>query len=109
MVAHINTLKSDSPDLNQPEPKSLIIQNQSLPPYYQPASDCLENKFHWRNIDSLRLLVQIGLTFIIVGLCIGKLTVEDRDKALYWGGIMSIVGWWMPSPGASKSSSGLDK
>ncbi len=109
MVAHTNTFEPDCSDSSQLEQNFITTPNHSLFTDSQPVNVCIENRFHWQNIDSLRLLVQIGLTFIIVGLCIGKLTVDKQDKALYWGGIMSIVAWWMPSPGASKSLSGAGK
>lgn len=108
MVAHINTFKSDELDLKHSE-KSLPAEHHSLPAYPQTVNSFVGSMFHWRSIESLRLLVQIGLTFIVLSLCIGKLAMEDRDKALYWGGIMSIVAWWMPSPGATNSPSGSDK
>ncbi|MBF2028664.1 MAG: hypothetical protein IGS48_18185 [Oscillatoriales cyanobacterium C42_A2020_001] len=106
MVAHIDTFKSDKLSLNHSEKSA--VEHYSLSAYPHRGTNFGENSFHWRSIESLRLLVQIGLTFIVLSLCIGKLTVEDQDKALYWGGITSIVAWWMPSPGASKSGSELD-
>ncbi|HEY9696923.1 MAG TPA: hypothetical protein V6D10_06655 [Trichocoleus sp.] len=24
---------------------------------------------------------------------------EDKNQALFWSGITSIIAWWMPSPG----------
>lgn len=59
--------------------------------------------FDWRKLDSLRLLVQISLTFMLLVFCLSRMTSEKDDKALYWGGIMSIVAWWMPSPGSGTS------
>jgi len=62
--------------------------------------------FCWREIDSLKFVMQVLLTLSVLTLCVGKLvtsTITD-DKALYWGGITGIMAWWMPSPGSKPST-----
>jgi hypothetical protein len=50
-------------------------------------------------------MVQIILTLVVLMFCVGKLAFDDRDKALYWGGVMSLMAWWMPSPGTTSTTS----
>ncbi|NJP08255.1 MAG: hypothetical protein HC866_01255 [Leptolyngbyaceae cyanobacterium RU_5_1] len=78
----------------------------------QPA-DCVdEDVFDWKRIDSLKFVIQVCLSVVILGLCIGKLTVgsqSDSDKALYWGGITGLIAWWMPSPSITRSATKSEK
>lgn len=69
------------------------------------ASVPYEDAFYWRKTESLRLVVQIALTFGILLMCTGKLIFneESQNKALYWSGITSLIAWWMPSPGSSSN------
>jgi hypothetical protein len=48
--------------------------------------------------------MQIILSLAILSLCAGKLIFQENkvEKALYWGGITSVLAWWMPSPGTTK-------
>ncbi len=65
-----------------------------------------DEMFDWKKMDSLRFVVQVGFSLIVLSLCIGKLTLpnqNDHDQALYWGGITGLLAWWMPSPGNSKT------
>ncbi len=51
--------------------------------------------------DAWRFSAQFLFSFIVLVFCLCKLsgTADDRDNALYWGGITGILAWWMPSPG----------
>jgi hypothetical protein len=71
----------------------------------RPNANSQNPSFPWHDRETLRMFVQISLTLLILVFCMGKLTANDSDKALYWGGITSIIAWWMPSPGGSSSSS----
>ena len=95
----------------QPDLRLAIAERRSASTP-RPLSDYpYPNWFHWRKTESLRLVTQIALTFIVLTLCIGKLATndDDKDKALYWGGITSLVAWWMPSPGSSTNATSEPK
>jgi hypothetical protein len=54
--------------------------------------------------EFFKFIFQCVLTLVILGFCIIQLANGGRDgqgknDALYWGGITSILAWWMPSPG----------
>jgi hypothetical protein len=56
-------------------------------------------------MESLKFLVQVALSAVILTVCAWNLPrVEGSDKAIYWGGISSILAWWTPSPATSKSA-----
>lgn len=60
---------------------------------------CNSDTFDWRKMESLKFLVQISLSAIVLTTCLWQLPrVEGSDKAIYWGGISSILAWWTPSP-----------
>lgn len=55
--------------------------------------------------DAFRLGVQFLFSFIVLLFCVYKMASsqdEQSNNAVYWGGITSILAWWMPSPGAGK-------
>lgn len=58
-----------------------------------------------QNQDFVKFVFQGLLTVIVLSFCIFQLASSSRDggknDALYWGGITSILAWWMPSPGSS--------
>jgi len=65
------------------------------------ASLCSEELFSWRKPKSLQLAMQMGLSLAIVLFCGAQIVahdLRDEDVSLYWGGIVGILGWWMPSP-----------
>jgi len=70
-----------------------------------PLKESPQDYFIWRKTESLRFMVQIILTLVVLMFCVGKLAFDDRDKALYWGGVMSLMAWWMPSPGTTSTTS----
>lgn len=68
-----------------------------------------EGEFSFRNLDSLKFVMQIVITFFMLMLCWNGLHHEnDNTRALYWGGLTGIIGWWMPSPGSFKGNSDSD-
>lgn len=73
----------------------------------QNTSPSSEELFSWRKPKSLQLAMQIGLSLAVVLFCGGQIIVHDlknKDVSLYWGGIVGILAWWMPSPTNSNSS-----
>lgn len=69
-----------------------------------------EEEFNFRNLDSLRFLMQIIITLFMLGMCWSGLQTKDEStRALYWGGLTGIIGWWMPSPGGFRSASDSKK
>lgn len=52
--------------------------------------------------DLFRFVVQVAFSAMVLGFCINQLAIGARDgknDAIYWGGVTSILAWWMPSPG----------
>ncbi|WP_292852478.1 hypothetical protein [Nostoc sp. NMS8] len=60
-----------------------------------------ERKF---NQEAWRFSVQVFFSSIVLGLCIFKLGSPDNDKnvALYWGGLSSVLAYWLPSLGQTR-------
>ena len=59
------------------------------------------------NIYFLRFCVQVGfssavLTFCIYQLLTGGIARDGKDGAIYWGGLTTILGWWMPTPASGR-------
>lgn len=94
-----------APGATYPETESVASASRDRIPDLKTFNDLAgKDLFDWRKVESLRLVVQISLTLMLVTFCLVKLahsSHQDSDKALYWGGIMSIVAWWMPSPGSA--------
>ncbi|WP_373530747.1 hypothetical protein [Nostoc sp.] len=53
------------------------------------------------NQEAWRFGVQVLFSGIVMGLCIFKLgsPADDKNVALYWGGLSSVLAYWLPSPG----------
>ncbi len=54
--------------------------------------------------DLFRFIVQVCFSAIVLVFCIHELAVggqtkDGKNDAIYWGGVTSILAWWMPSPG----------
>jgi hypothetical protein len=52
--------------------------------------------------DLFRFVVQVAFSATVLSFCINQLAVGAKDgknDAIYWGGVTSILAWWMPSPG----------
>jgi hypothetical protein len=58
-----------------------------------------EEEFNLRKTESIRLVLQTGISFIVLIFCMGQLLIKTTNTALYWSGITTIIAWWMPSPG----------
>lgn len=58
------------------------------------------------NQDFLKFIVQVSFSALVLMFCLGKMAVatEDKNQALFWSGITSIIAWWMPSPGNGNSN-----
>ncbi|MEH2328171.1 hypothetical protein [Nostoc sp.] len=57
------------------------------------------------NQDVWRFGVQVFFSSIVLGLCIFKLgspAEEDKNIALYWGGLSGVLAYWLPSPGQTR-------
>ncbi len=55
--------------------------------------------------EKVRLSMQVAFSSIILCFCLFKLSNpnDSQSSALYWGGVTSVLAWWMPSPGGSSS------
>jgi hypothetical protein len=96
-------------------PESLQCQDQSVASLSSEAKlqSALqipyEDRFDLRKMDSLKFLVQVIITIVMLSLCVFSLHKEEADKAIYWGGITGVIAWWMPSPGSSKAANSGEK
>ncbi|MBD2439150.1 hypothetical protein [Nostoc sp. FACHB-110] len=57
------------------------------------------------NQDAWRFGVQVFFSGVVLALCIFKIAVttdQDKNIALYWGGLSSVLAYWLPSPGQTK-------
>jgi len=59
--------------------------------------------FHWNDIHSLRFVIQIFFSSIILVFCLLQLATskDAKNDAIYWGGVTGILALWMPSPSSS--------
>jgi hypothetical protein len=83
---------------NSPGPQPLTTSNVSEP-------------FSWKDIHSLRFIVQIIFSGVILIFCLTQLASandshnnDHKDNAIYWGGVTGILALWMPSPSSTCSS-----
>lgn len=98
MVANVQNFPTRSNSIDEVSPTEQLTFTQ------QPSVTDDSDVFAWRKVESLRFVVQVGFSVLIVGFCLGKLSdlgasPDSSDKAIYWGGLTSIVAWWMPTPG----------
>jgi hypothetical protein len=71
------------------------------------ASPSPQDPFSWKDIHSLRFVIQVVFSSIILGFCIFQLSNGDRNsknEALYWSYLTGIVAWWMPSPAIGRGN-----
>ncbi|MCC5640374.1 hypothetical protein LC593_31985 [Nostoc sp. CHAB 5844] len=55
--------------------------------------------------NAWRFGVQVAFSAAVLGLCIVQLVSKpsnDQNTALYWGGVTSVLAYWLPSPGQNK-------
>jgi len=63
-----------------------------------------QDSFSFKNIHSLRFLLQAAFSTVILIFCLSQLYTSKgggRNDALYWGGVTGILALWMPSPSTS--------
>lgn len=48
--------------------------------------------------DKWLLIIRFFFSFLIIVFCIRQINTDKENIALYWGGISSVVGYWLPSP-----------
>lgn len=55
-----------------------------------------------KDLELHQFYVQFFFSSIFVGFCIFKLSVMPEkgrvNESLYWGGLLSVISWWLPSP-----------
>jgi hypothetical protein len=68
---------------------------------HSPKPSPVQEPFSWRDIHSLKFVIQFIFSSMILGFCIFQLTHPERNsknESLYWSYLTGIVAWWMPSP-----------
>ncbi len=52
------------------------------------------------NIKQWSLSIPFTFSTVVMALCVYKLIagVPDNERALYWGGLCSVLAYWLPSP-----------
>jgi hypothetical protein len=66
--------------------------------------------FSWSDIHSLRFVVQVVFSTIILGFSIFQLSTndgKDTNQAVYWSCISGILALWMPSPASSQTAASV--
>lgn len=93
-------ISSDTKILEQQEK----LDAESIPPTLTTTKLGSLSWFCLQYPDFLKFIFQCILSSFVLGFCVLQLGSGGRDgqgknDALYWGGITSILAWWMPSPG----------
>ena len=61
-----------------------------------------------KDLELHQFYMQCFFSSIFVAFCIFKLSVLPEkgkpNESLYWGGLLSTISWWLPSPGSRKQS-----
>lgn len=58
-----------------------------------------------KKLDTWKFIIQVFFSSVVIGLCVFKLAdpkTSESQHALYWGGLLGIIGYWLPSPGDSQ-------
>jgi hypothetical protein len=81
---------------------------EPTPPATTDLARAASGYFNLNMPERLRLSMQVVLSLVVLLFCVGQIIAHDLkdDKeniALYWGGITSLLAWWMPSPGANNA------
>jgi hypothetical protein len=66
----------------------------------------IREPFCWADIYSLRFVVQVIFSAVILCFCFYQLTrgaEKDKNDALYWSCVSGILALWMPSPSSKPS------
>jgi hypothetical protein len=71
----------------------------------KPKPSPVQEPFSWRDIHSLKFVIQFVFSSMILGFCIFQLINNDRNKneSLYWSYLTGILTWWMPSPAIGRN------
>lgn len=66
----------------------------TLPTFVKLTAMKNTEQFHWP------LAIPFTFSVVVMILCVYKLVagVPDNEKALYWGGVSSLLAYWLPSP-----------
>lgn len=54
-----------------------------------------------QNLNMWKFGTQVFFSLVVMGLCVFKLAdnaTPSEQRALYWGGLTGILGYWLPSP-----------
>ncbi len=99
-----------SQDQLQPEETSPKQQEQPMSSPIKPSSQTSKVEafalFCVQYPNFFKFIFQCLLTGVVLGFCMIQLAKDtEKDNALYWSGITSMMGWWMPSPTSGKNSS----
>lgn len=105
----VNSLSS------QAKPDVLPISLPATKPVVNPGVSRFTNTkfgsfalFCVQNPDLFRFIVQVAFSGIVLCFCISQLAIgaeEGKNDAIYWGGVTSMLTWWMPSPNSRRLQS----
>jgi hypothetical protein len=103
------------PSQEQQQPEETSPKQQQQPISSTTKSSSSKSKleafasFCVQNPNFFKFIFQCLLTGAILGFCMIQLSKgTEKDNALYWSGITSVMTWWMPSPSSGKNSSSED-
>ncbi|MBW4687297.1 MAG: hypothetical protein KME40_19840 [Komarekiella atlantica HA4396-MV6] len=53
-----------------------------------------------KNQEAWKFVIQVFFSTIVLGLCVFQIgSARDKENlALYWGGLSSVLAYWLPSP-----------
>jgi hypothetical protein len=56
--------------------------------------------------EACKFCMQAIFSTIVLGLCVFQIgSIRDKENiALYWGGLSSVLAYWLPSPGQTKNN-----
>ncbi len=61
----------------------------------------MKNQQAWKfNQEAWTFSTQVFFSTIILGLCVFQIgsARDEKNIALYWGGLSSVLAYWLPSP-----------
>ncbi len=87
-------------------PHSLDQKTLATSSYQNPPAIVTREPFCWNDIHSLRFVIQIFFSTIILVFCLSQLvaSTDHKNDAIYWGGVTGILALWMPSPSANQGN-----
>jgi len=53
-----------------------------------------------KNQEAWKFGIQVFFSTIVLGLCVFQISSarDDKNIALYWGGLSGVLAYWLPSP-----------